>query len=110
MKKMLSALLLMLMIAPAWTGHAQEAAHPYDVREHTVTLDGQRIYGLLYLPRERQEPLPAVIFSHGFGGSHDVGDPYARALADMGYAVYCFDFRGAAPAAGATAPCWTSPS
>ncbi|MDO5377995.1 MAG: alpha/beta fold hydrolase [Clostridia bacterium] len=92
---MLCALLVMLAIVPAGIGRAQEG--PYDVEEHTVLLDGQRIYGLLYLPRERREPLPAVIFSHGFGGSHDVGDPYARALAGMGYAVYCFDFRGGSP-------------
>ena len=57
-------------------------------------LEEQRIYGLLYLPQEHSEPLPAVIFSHGFGGSHDVGDSYARALAERGFAAYCFDFRG----------------
>ena len=41
--------------------------------------------------------MPAVIFSHGFGGDHSVGDPYARFLASRGYVVYCFDFRGGSP-------------
>lgn len=93
MKKTFCALLMLVMLFPSFMGCAQETQR-YDIEELSVTLDGQRIYGLLYLPRERQEPLPAVIFSHGFGGSHDVGDPYARALAGMGYTVYCFDFRG----------------
>lgn len=38
--------------------------------------------------------MPAVIFSHGFGGNHSVGTQYAEALAEHGYAVYCFDFCG----------------
>lgn len=97
MKKALCFLFMLLMLLPAWMGFAQEETRRYSVEELFVTLDGQRIYGLLYLPQEWQEPLPAVIFSHGFGGSHDVGDPYARALAGMGYAVYCFDFRGGSP-------------
>ena len=41
--------------------------------------------------------MPAVIFSHGFWGTHSVGDGYARALAQKGYVVYCFDFCGGAP-------------
>lgn len=38
--------------------------------------------------------MPAVIFSHGFGGNHSVGTQYAEALAEQGYVVYCFDFCG----------------
>lgn len=38
--------------------------------------------------------MPAVIFSHGFGGNHSVGTQYAEALAEHGYVVYCFDFCG----------------
>lgn len=90
----LFCLCLAVFFRPA---RAQGAEALFETRELSVALGSQRIYGLLYLPRERQEPLPAVIFSHGFGGSHDVGAPYARALAGMGYAVYCFDFRGGSP-------------
>ncbi len=97
MKKTLCVLFMLVMLLPAGMGFAQEETQRYNMEEFSVTLDGQRIYGLLYLPQEWKEPLPAVIFSHGFGGSHDVGEPYARALAGMGYAVYCFDFRGGSP-------------
>ncbi len=41
--------------------------------------------------------MPAVIFSHGFGGTHSVGTQYAQALAEKGYVVYCFDFCGGSP-------------
>ena len=41
--------------------------------------------------------MPAVIFSHGFGGNYQVGTQYARGLAAKGYVVYCFDFCGGSP-------------
>lgn len=41
--------------------------------------------------------MPAVIFSHGFGGNYQVGEQYAEALAAKGYVVYCFDFCGGSP-------------
>ena len=41
--------------------------------------------------------MPAVIFSHGFGGKYQVGTQYAQELAKNGYVVYCFDFCGGSP-------------
>lgn len=41
--------------------------------------------------------MPAVIFSHGFGGNYQVGMQYAEALTEKGYVVYCFDFCGGSP-------------
>lgn len=38
--------------------------------------------------------MPAVIYSHGLGGTHSSGADYAAALAERGYVVYCFDFCG----------------
>lgn len=55
------------------------------------------IYGVAYIPQNAGEKMPAVIFSHGFGGTYQVGDGYARALAQKGYMVYCFDFCGGGP-------------
>lgn len=49
---------------------------------------------MIYIPQGTEEKMPAVIFSHGFGGNHSVGTQYAEALAEQGYAVYCFDFCG----------------
>lgn len=49
---------------------------------------------MIYIPQGTEEKMPAVIFSHGFGGNHSVGTQYAEALAEHGYVVYCFDFCG----------------
>lgn len=57
--------------------------------------DGLRIYGIVYRPKGIEGRMPAVIFSHGFGGSHNTGAQYAQRLAAKGYVVYCFDFCGA---------------
>lgn len=57
--------------------------------------DGMKIYGQIYVPKGIDVPMPALVFSHGFGGSHTTGASYARELASHGYVVYCFDFCGA---------------
>ena len=44
--------------------------------------DGLRIYGVLYRPQGIDGKMPAVVFSHGFGGSHNTGAQYARRLAE----------------------------
>ena len=41
--------------------------------------------------------MPAVIYSHGFDGSHHSGAQYAQALASRGYVVYTFDFCRGSP-------------
>lgn len=54
--------------------------------------DGLNIYGVAYIPEGPYEKWPLVIYSHGIGSNHSAGEPYAEALAQKGYAVYCFDF------------------
>lgn len=54
----------------------------------------KRIYGMLYRPEKAEGKLPLVIISHGFGGTNQWGKPYAEALTQRGYMVYCFDFCG----------------
>ena len=44
--------------------------------------DGLRIYGVVYRPQGIDGKMPAVVFSHGFGGSHNTGAQYARRLAE----------------------------
>lgn len=56
--------------------------------------DGKRIFGVMFRPDGEQEKRPLVIISHGFGGTHQWGIPYAEALTEQGYLVYCFDFCG----------------
>lgn len=86
---------------PAPTDGAQDAAIDWDglsdsytTRELPAQVDGHAIYGEIYIPDGIEEPMPAVIFSHGYGGTHSIGAPYAQALAQKGFVVYCYDFRG----------------
>lgn len=64
-------------------------------REKTVLCGGQKIYGQQYLP-EGDGRYPLVIFSHGFNGSGDDFEDYARELTEQGIGAYSFDFRGGA--------------
>ena len=74
-----------------------EIRYTYEIRELEAVRDGRQIYGVIYVPQDAGEKLPAVIFSHGFGGSYRVGIPYAEELAARGYVVCCFDFCGGSP-------------
>ena len=71
-----------------------DPVYDYETEEQYVDNHGQQIYGVLYRPVGAEGPLPAVIFSHGYGGSNSTGAPYAAELAQRGMLVYCFDFRG----------------
>lgn len=73
----------------------QDVNYTYSTQEEWCQKGNMRIYGELYLPDSVQNPLPLLVFSHGFGGSHTNGSNYARAMAQKGFAVYCFDFCGA---------------
>ena len=105
MKKRFCMLALLLCLFPAGgcaasfgvlppSAAAEDTTYPYTTQELYAERDGNRIYGVLYRPQDAGEKLPAVILSHGFGGTYRVGVPYAQALAEKGYAVYCFDFCG----------------
>lgn len=60
--------------------------------------DGNKIFGIIYRPvcdeNNTDVKFPAVIYSHGIGGSFSNGEEYAAVLAKAGYVVYCFDFCG----------------
>lgn len=75
----------------------EAAAYSYKTWELYARRDENQIYGVIYVPQGAGEQMPAVIFSHGFGGNHQVGTQYAEALAAKGYVVYCFDFCGGSP-------------
>lgn len=74
-----------------------EIIYEYETQELYAKRDGHQIYGIVYIPRNTGGKMPAVIFSHGFGGTHSVGTQYAEALAQKGYVAYCFDFCGGSP-------------
>ena len=54
--------------------------------------DGLSIRGTEYRPESRN--LPIAIVCHGFMAWQDTIRHYAIALAELGYAAYCFDFNG----------------
>lgn len=68
----------------------------YDYRQQEMELknQGQRIYGIAYIPDTEEVKVPLVICAHGLGGSYHTNIAYAEQLASHGIAAYCFDFRG----------------
>lgn len=75
----------------------EDINYEYITEELYAERAGNRIYGAVYIPQDAGEQMPAVIFSHGFGENYQVGTQYAKALAEKGYVVYCFDFCGGSP-------------
>jgi uncharacterized protein len=67
------------------------------------TVQGQRLYGMLHLPQGRG-PFPSLSFFHGFTGQriepHRLFVKTARKLADEGFVVLRFDFRGSGESQG----------
>ena len=64
---------------------------------------GKDIFGVLYTPAQGTAAssggaFPLVIFSHGFGASHQLMRGYAEAAARLGFAAYIFDFCGGSTA------------
>lgn len=76
---------------------AGRSEYEYETQEMYARRGENQIYGVLYIPQNTGETMPAIIYSHGFGGSHRSGTQYAEAMAAKGYVVYCFDFCGGSP-------------
>lgn len=58
--------------------------------------DGNKIYGEAFIPVAPGQH-PAVILSHGYGGTHHGFYAMADMLAKAGYVAYCYDFAGGSP-------------
>jgi pimeloyl-ACP methyl ester carboxylesterase len=70
-------------------------------KPHWIQLDNGHIVGTLHLPEDGDAPV--IVISHGWGGkksSYDAWIEYSRKLAEEGYAVYRFDFRGSGESSG----------
>ena len=65
-------------------------------REEIITVDynGQKIWGVAYIPETDDEKYPLVICSHGLGNDYTSCLEYADLMVSHGLAAYCFDFRG----------------
>lgn len=71
-----------------------DTSYSYGRREIEVMNDGQKIYGVAYIPEGKNGRISLVICCHGLGGSYITNEDYAVFLASRGIAAYCFDFRG----------------
>lgn len=76
---------------------SDQPIYEYQTEELYASRDEKQIYGVVYIPQNAGERMPSIIYSHGFGGSHQYGTQYAEAMAARGYVVYCFDFCGGSP-------------
>ncbi|MDD5894869.1 MAG: alpha/beta hydrolase [Prevotellaceae bacterium] len=56
--------------------------------------DGNKIFGMMYYNSASSKKQPAVILSHSSSLTHKAMSGYAKEIAKMGYAAYCFDFCG----------------
>ena len=65
----------------------------YHTKEIWCRNGSHRIYGVAYLPNT-SNPAPLILFAHELGNNHTSGVPYGEALAQIGCAVYTFDFCG----------------
>ena len=64
-------------------------------RNFSCYRDGLKINGTLFLPKTRKnEKLPIAIVCHEFMANQLFSFPYAKALAVIGFAAFCFDFCG----------------
>lgn len=72
----------------------EQAVYRYRIEELCTQRGDNKIYGVIYIPQGAGEKIPAVIYSHGYGMTHESGLEYAEKLAAAGYVVYCFDFCG----------------
>lgn len=68
----------------------------YQVQEFNCKRNDLTIRGKLYLPIE-EGTYPAVILSHGFGGTYKDTERYAERLVKEKVGCYVFDFCGGAP-------------
>lgn len=68
--------------------------YEYETQELYAKRDDNQIFGVVYIPQDADGQLPAVIYAHGYGVTHQNGIQYAEKLAEYGYVVYCFDFCG----------------
>lgn len=61
--------------------------------ELIITAGEKKIYGKIFYPATAQK-CPAVIFSHGYNGSHSDFLAECRYFSENGFIAYCFDFCG----------------
>lgn len=98
LRRMLLFLLAVLIFAGTAGGNARAETAAFTTEDCSMERGGQRIYGKLYLPGTKADPLPLVILSHGLGSNHLIMEPYAERFAQNGIAAFVFDYIGGSEA------------
>ncbi len=79
---------------PAKTEKLPDSSIQFTRIDHTFVSQGDKLKAWLYLPSGVTEP-PVVVMAHGFGGQRWMRLPaYAERFAQLGMAVFIFDYRG----------------
>lgn len=99
--RLLILLLLFLATSFSWakealaiTNQLMEASTQFTRIDKTFISQGDKLKAWLYLPSGVLTP-PVVVMAHGFGGQRWMRLPaYAERFAQMGMAVFVFDYRG----------------
>ena len=66
----------------------------FSKRDLWSSVGEERVYGVLFEPRNNRGASPAVICAHSFGGSFRDTTDFAEAMARAGYVAIAVDFRG----------------
>lgn len=73
----------------------RNAEYEVETREIWCSNNGNRIYGVAYIPiSENETRFPLVIHAHGMGSNYEAGAGYGKQYAQKGFAAYTFDFPG----------------
>ncbi len=78
------------------------------MKEERVSVElisgGLKIFGILHMPKEAKNKVPAVLFCHGFGGNKSgkfrLSVRQAEKLSEAGIASFRIDFRGSGDSEG----------
>ena len=95
-RAVLLPLLSVLLVLPSAADAQRRPALPDGVLHRTVDIwsKGTRMAGDLYRPARTDDRLPAIIMSHGWGGTKAGLTRNAMRLAAGGYVVLAFDYCG----------------
>ncbi len=97
MRKTLVLFLSVILLLSAFSAVPVFSACAEDAfEEYCIESNGMRIYGRLYIPEGAEGPCPAVILSHGFGGTWEDSSLYIPRFLACGVSCYVFDFPGGA--------------
>ena len=96
-KALLGSLLLPLAVfAQPFRPQTPPTDPSYEMKEISCESAGNKLYGEAFFPKAPGRH-PAVILSHGYGGTHAGFYALADTLAKSGYVCYCYDFAGGSP-------------